>query len=46
MHLVAFCNLNNMELSGSRYNKPIKNDNFVFKEKRGRRKYGKALNKN
>ena len=46
MHLVAFCNLNNMELFGSRYNKPIKNDNFVFKEKRGRRKYGKALNKN
>ena len=49
MHLVTFCNLNNMELFGSRYNKPIKNNNFVFKAKRGRKsgrtKYGKALDK-
>lgn len=50
MHLVAYSNLFNIDLFDSRYSKPLKNINFVKKNKRGakkggREKYGKALDK-
>ena len=50
MHLVAYSNLFNCDLFESRYSKPLKNVNFVKKNKRGpkkggKEKYGKALDK-